>query len=123
MVGELLYSDDIVSRTSFTIPADNILVEDGSFTDTGIMENIAQTVAAGAGYAAIAAGKPVQIGYIGAVKNFEVFSLPAVGDTLQAEVVFKQQVFNVTIVNGTVSCNNNKVATCEMKIFIGDPGQ
>jgi len=119
MVDELLYADDTTSRTSLTIKKDNVLVDGGFFTEAGLMENMAQTAAAGAGWAATNAGKRVEAGYIGAVKNFEIISLPAVGDTLQTEVLFKEQVFNVTIVNGTVTCNNNIIASCEMKIFIG----
>lgn len=119
MVDELLYADDNISRTSFTIQQDNVLVDGSFFTEAGLMENIAQTAAAGAGYAATDAGKRVEAGYIGAVKNFEIFSLPVVGDTLQTEVVFKEQVFNVTIASGSVMCNGIKIAACEMKIFIG----
>lgn len=120
MVDELLFANDATSRTSFIIKEDNVLVDGGFFTEAGLMENMAQTAAAGAGYATINAGKPVEAGYIGAVKNFEVFSLPAVGDTLQTEIIFKEQVFNVTIVSGVVTCNNTNVASCEMKIFIGN---
>ena len=120
MVDELLYADDTTSRTSFIIKEDNVLVDGGFFTEAGLLENMAQTAAAGAGYTAINAGKPVEAGYIGAVKNFEIFSLPAVGDTLQTEVTFSEHVFNVTIVSGTVTCNNKTVASCEMKIFIGN---
>lgn len=119
MVDELLYADDNISRTSFTVKKDNVMVDGGFFTEAGLMENMAQTAAAGAGYAATQTGKPVEAGYIAAVKNFEVLTLPAVNDVLLTEAVFKDQVFNVTMVTCTVKCNNNLVATCEMKIFTG----
>jgi len=35
MVGKLLFSDDDHTKTSFTIPADNVLVIDGKFTEAG----------------------------------------------------------------------------------------
>jgi len=119
MVGELLYADDQVSRTSFTVKEDNVLVSGGFFTEGGLLENMAQTAAAGAGYAALSQNKPVEAGYIGAVKNLEIFSLPAVNDILETEVLFKEQVFNVTLVTASVTCNGKPVAGCEMKIFIG----
>jgi len=82
------------------------------------IENIAQTVAAGAGYMAKQNGKPVAVGYIGAVKNLEIFALPKVGDVINTKVTVVNQVFDVTIVNGDVECKGIKLAKCEMKIFV-----
>lgn len=119
MVGELLYADETVSRTSFTVAGDNVMVSNGFFTEGGLLENMAQTAAAGAGYAAISQNKPVQAGYIGAVKSMVIHHLPAIGDVLETEVLFKEQVFNVTLVTASVTCNGEVIASCEMKIFIG----
>lgn len=119
MVGELLYADETVSRTSFTVTADNVMVSNGFFTEGGLLENMAQTAAAGAGYAALSQNKQVEAGYIGAVKNLVIHRLPAVGDILETEVLFKEQVFNVTLVTAFVTCNGEVIASCEMKIFIG----
>lgn len=121
MVGELLYADETVSRTSFTVTADNVMVSNGFFTEGGLLENMAQTAAAGAGYATISQNKPVEAGYIGAVKNLVIHHLPAVSDVLETEVMFKEQVFNVTLVTATVSSKGKPIAGCEMKIFIGSP--
>lgn len=121
MVGELLYADETESRTSFTVTADNVMVSNGFFTEGGLLENMAQTAAAGAGYAAIRQNKPVEAGYIGAVKNLVIHHLPAIGDVLETEVMFKEQVFNVTLVTATVNSRGKPVAGCEMKIFIGPP--
>ena len=51
MVDELLYGDDSLSRSRFLVRSGNLLVDRGRFTPGGLLENIAQTVAAGAGYA------------------------------------------------------------------------
>src|ERR1700760_870559 len=82
MVDELLFSDDNFTKTSFTITVDNIFVIDGEFSEAGLMENMAQTAAAGSGNMARIEDRPVATGYIGQVKNLEVFSLPKVGDIL-----------------------------------------
>jgi len=121
MVDELLYTDAQASRTSFTIQADNVMVSEGFFTEGGLLENMAQTAAAGAGYAALSQNKQVEAGYIGAVKNLVIHRLPAVGDILETEVFFKEQVFNVTLVTASVTCNGEVIANCEMKIFIDSP--
>ena len=56
------------------------------FTEPGLLENIAQTAAARAGYEAKKENEPVRVGYIGAVKNFEVFDLPGLHDMIETEI-------------------------------------
>lgn len=118
MVDELLFSDDNITRTKFTIPADNVFVVNGEFSEAGLMENMAQTAAAGSGNMARIENRPVATGYIGQVKNFEVFELPKVGDELLTEIKIEVQVFDAGIVSGTVKCGDKLLAQCEMKIFI-----
>jgi predicted hotdog family 3-hydroxylacyl-ACP dehydratase len=117
MVDELLFSDDNITRTNFTITADNVFVIDGEFSEAGLMENMAQTAAAGSGNMARIEARPVANGYIGQVKNFEIYCLPKVGDVLLTEVKMEVQVFDAGIVSGKVWCNDVEVAQCEMKIF------
>jgi len=118
MVDELLFSDDNITKTSFTITGDNIFVINGEFSEAGLMENMAQTAAAGSGNMARIENRPVVKGYIGQVKNFEIYSLPKVGDVLLTEVKIEVQVFAAGIVSGKIWCNEVEVAQCEMKIFI-----
>jgi predicted hotdog family 3-hydroxylacyl-ACP dehydratase len=118
MVDQLLYADAITTQTSFTINTENVLLIDGRFTEGGLMENMAQTAAAGVGYRNKKENKPIANGYIGAVKNFEVFDLPKVNDKLITEVRIAGQVFDITIISGTVKSNGNFVAQCEMNVYI-----
>ncbi|HTK21400.1 MAG TPA: hypothetical protein VL442_17900 [Mucilaginibacter sp.] len=118
MVDQLVTCDNISSQTAFSVRSENILVDNDELSEAGLIENIAQTVAAGAGYMAKKNGKPVAIGYIGAVKNLEIFALPKVGDVINTKVTVVNQVFDVTIVNGDVECRGVKIAKCEMKIFV-----
>ena len=119
LVDELLHCDEVCTRTAFHIREENVLVANGEFTEGGLMENIAQTAAARAGYLAMRENKPVLPGYIGAVKNFEVFGLPKVNNDLVTEISIENQVFDVTVISGIVMCNDIIVARCEMNIFIG----
>ena len=118
MIDTLLYADETISRTAFAVRADNVLVEDGHFTAAGLMENMAQTAAAGAGYTAQKEGKPVQVGFIASVSEFEVHQLTATGDELVTEVTFKERVMNISVVSGIVKRNNEVIASCEMKIVL-----
>ena len=118
MIDELSYSDGNLTRTRLQVNAANIFVENGLLTEPGLLENIAQTAAAKAGYEAKKENAPVRVGYIGAVKNFEVFHLPAVNDIIETEIIIGNQVFDVSVIKGTIKCNGRVVAKCEMKIFI-----
>lgn len=118
MVDELLFSDDNVTRTKFIVPSDNVFVINGEFSEAGLMENMAQTAAAGSGNMARIENRAVSTGYIGQVKNLEIFELPKVGDELLTEIKIEVQVFDAGIVSGKVWCEEKLLAQCEMKIFI-----
>jgi predicted hotdog family 3-hydroxylacyl-ACP dehydratase len=118
MVDELLFADDNLTRTGFMVTADNVFAINGFFSEAGLMENMAQTAAAGSGNMARIENRPVATGYIGQVKNLEVFDLPKIGDWLVTEVVMEVQVFDAAIVSGKVMRNDEMIAQCEMKIFI-----
>jgi len=118
MISKVLYSGELVTRSSFLVTENNIFVKNDLFREPGLMENIAQTAAARAGYIARMENLPVQIGYIGAVKNLEINHLPATGDELITEITIKAQIFDVTIITGKIWCRETIVAQCEMKIFI-----
>jgi hypothetical protein len=120
MVGKLLFADETTTQSSFVIDADNVFVKDGLFQEAGLMENIAQTAALGAGYKANILNDAVKAGYIGSVNNFEVFELPEINDELITEVTKQDEVFNVTIIAGKVWLNNRLIAGCEMKVFTGN---
>jgi predicted hotdog family 3-hydroxylacyl-ACP dehydratase len=119
MIDKLLYSDETIGRTSFLITEENIFSENGEFYEAGLMENIAQTAAARAGYISSLENKPVTAGYIAAVKNLEIMGLPKIKDELITEIKVENQVFDFMLISGRVSCKDQLVAACEMKIFVG----
>lgn len=120
MIDGLIYADEAIARTIFQVNKENVLVEDGIFSEAGVTENIAQTAAAHAGYIASQNKAEVKIGYIGAIKNLKIFLLPKFGDILMTEVKIINQIFNITIIEGRTFCNDQPVAQCEMKIFLQD---
>jgi predicted hotdog family 3-hydroxylacyl-ACP dehydratase len=120
MIDELLQVDESSTRSSFMVIEENILVDAGELSEAGVLENIAQTAAARAGYIAISENKPVAVGYIGAVNGFEIFRLPKVKDQLETVIEVINQVFSATIITGRIMCNGDTLAQCEMKIFINN---
>ncbi len=118
MVDKILSSDETGTRSSFLIRKENIFVENGLFTEPGLVENIAQTAAARAGYISEAEGKPVSVGYIGAIRNLVITSMPHIHDEISTEITIQNQIFNVSVISGKITCNEALIAQCEMKIFI-----
>jgi 3-hydroxymyristoyl/3-hydroxydecanoyl-(acyl carrier protein) dehydratase len=117
MVGKLLYTDEIEARSSFLIEEGNVFVRDGYFQEAGLLENMAQTAALGAGYQAKRENRPVVSGYIAAINNLEIFGLPRTGDELITEVKIENHIFNVTVISGKVWNNGEVIASGEMKLF------
>jgi predicted hotdog family 3-hydroxylacyl-ACP dehydratase len=118
MIDELLYCEGAITRSSFEVSGDNIFVAENLLREPALVENIAQTAAARAGYLAISENKPVTLGYIGAIQKLEITGLPRVGDMIETEVKVLNQVFDVTLIEGQLTSNGKLLAKCEMKIFV-----
>jgi len=118
MVGKLLSVEGIRTLTSFLIREDNLFCEDGKFIEAGLIENIAQTAAAGAGYRSKLKNEPPPPGFIGGIKNLVIHSLPVIGDLLITEVSIEHEVFDAMVITGRISVNGQTIAECEMKIFL-----
>jgi predicted hotdog family 3-hydroxylacyl-ACP dehydratase len=118
MIGELIHCDEESSASTFTVTSDNIFLSNNELQEPALVENIAQTAAARAGYMALQENRPVAIGYIGAIQQLEILDLPKTGDLLNTEIRVMNQVFDVTLISGKVSTAGKLLASCEMKIFI-----
>jgi len=118
MVDDVLSSGEVVTRSSFLVTADNIFVEDGVLKEPGLVENIAQTAAARAGFIAQTENKPVRVGYIGAIRNLHIYGFPRLNDKIITEITVEKQIFDVSVISGKITCNEKVLAHCEMKIFI-----
>src|SRR4051812_42638395 len=101
MLHGLVSCDEKTTQSVLKVEAENIFLEQGHLAAAGLVENIAQTAAARVGYICQKENIPVPIGYIGAVKNLEVFFLPELGSEIQTEVTITHQVFDVTVIQGT----------------------
>ncbi len=105
-------------KTGFVIEADHFFVNDNHLSEAGIIENLAQSCAAQAGYICSLRNLPPKVGFIANIKDLEIHSLPEVNSEIITEVNMKAMVMNVTLVVATSTCNGKPVASCEMKIFI-----
>ncbi|MBO4935976.1 MAG: pseudouridylate synthase [Alistipes sp.] len=119
MVGTLTHFELTTSTTETRIEEENIFVNDGKFSASGMMENIAQTCAARIGfYNKYILKKDVQVGFIGAIRNYVVHSLPEVGSTIVTKVDILEEIFGMTLANAEIKCNNEVIATAEIKLSV-----
>ena len=121
MIDTLTHFDEVITRTRLQVKADNLFVENNVFTESGIIENIAQTCAARMGYInKYIYSDKVKIGFIGSIKNLVFEELPKVGDELTTTIEVASEVFAITLVNAKVEVGDRLVAFCEMKISLTD---
>ncbi len=120
MVDELRKFTPTSANSQFEIKSENVLCEDGYFTEGGLIENMAQTVALFAGKKAqeSAPDSDPPVGFIAGIKNLEIKSLPQIGQVIQTEIEIVNEVMNIQIAQARVKSNNEVVAGCEMRIFI-----
>lgn len=119
MIGALVHFDKTLTVTETLVREDNLFVDEGKFSASGLMENIAQTCAARIGYVNKYILKTgIQLGFIGAVRNFEIIGLPKVGDTITTYVEVKEEVFGMTLAEAHVECQGRTIVTTEMKIAV-----
>ena len=118
MIDTLDFCEGLVTKTSFKVEGNNMFVKDGLLHEPGIIENIAQSAAVKAGYEVKKMGKEPLIGFIGAVKDLKIFFLPKINDRINTTVTITNEFMDVTIIKAESFVAENKVAECEMKIFI-----
>jgi predicted hotdog family 3-hydroxylacyl-ACP dehydratase len=118
MIDALLEAEADRTRTRLEIQPGNLFVTEGKFSESGLVENIAQTAAAGVGYACISGNKPVPVGFIAAIRDLSIRELPAAGTRIETETLVTNQVMDVSIVRGTVKQDGRVLAECEMRIFV-----
>lgn len=118
--------DNLVSATrerfesDFTVTGDNVLVRDGFFQETGLIEHIAQTCAASFGYLDREEGGAPKIGFIGAVSKVLVTELPPVGGTIRTVVTPLHQLGNIYLVKGESFLDGRILLGCELKIVVSE---
>ena len=127
MVDQLESYTEKSAHSRFQILADNVLLHHNQFSEAGLLENMAQTCAVHAGYSfkhhqkntadnATESNSPV--GFIGAIKDFQLFHFPNVNQILETNIVIEHEFGNASVIKGEVHVDGTLVASCEMKIFL-----
>lgn len=115
MVDKLLHFSEKNIVSGFTISEENILVKENHFSESGLIENMAQTIALHTGYKYFLEKKPAPTGYIGAIKKATIFELPLVAQELSTSVEIVHDIMGVTLIKAIVECEGKVIAQSEMK--------
>lgn len=118
MVDRIVSLTEDQTVTSFEIKEDNLFCSNGIFYEAGMIENIAQTVAAGQGLRNSRHNIEPKIGYIGAVKNLSVFRSLQTGNTLNTFVNLVTRFENAIVAEGRIIENDELIVRCQINIFL-----
>nr|WP_129733621.1 beta-hydroxyacyl-ACP dehydratase [Parabacteroides goldsteinii] len=120
MVDKLLNVDGNVAVTALTLRDGNFFMdEDGRLAEPGLIEHIAQSALAFAGYRSMVLGTIAPpVGYIGEVKKFHCYRRPHIGDELRTTITVGTEMAGVSIITGETHLQEKIIADTQMKIFI-----
>jgi predicted hotdog family 3-hydroxylacyl-ACP dehydratase len=118
MVDTLFEADDTSAKTGLTISADNIFCRGNHMQEAGLIEHIAQSAAAFAGYKTFKDGLPPKLGFIGEIKKCKINTLPQVGENLETTLKVLGEAAGITLVSAETVSNDTLITSCQMKIFI-----
>lgn len=119
MVDQLRFFSMEKTTTALTISATNIFVDGGVLTASGLIENIAQTCATRIGYInKYILMKGIQLGFIGAIRSFEIHRLPIIRETIETSIETLEEVFGMTLVKAYIMSGDEIIAESEMKIAV-----
>ncbi|MDR3269277.1 MAG: hydroxymyristoyl-ACP dehydratase [Tannerella sp.] len=119
MLDSFFEGSDTDAVTGLTVRAGNLFCsDDGRLTEPGLIEHIAQSASALAGYKAFRKQQPAPTGYIGEVKKFRIFRLPDTGESLRTSIRILSEAMNVSLLSAETKSGGEVVAAGQMKIFI-----
>lgn len=117
--------DSLISYTAsqavseFSIRKDNIFYLKGKLSASGIIENMAQTVALHTGYEYFLKSEKAPTGYLGSIKKIDIVSLPELNTLITTEITILHNFSGVTLVDIIVTDDKSqRIASGQMKTVI-----
>ena len=118
MVDTFFCADEESAETGLHVHSGIYFCEGGFLREPGMIEHVAQSAAAFAGYASFTKGESPKLGFIGEVKKFKIIRLPKVGEFLHTCLHVLGEAAGVTLISAVTKTREEELATCQMKIFI-----
>lgn len=120
MIDKLISADEIQFESEFEITGKNIFLKDGILSESALIENIAQTCAAGFGYVGSQNGEEAgKLGFIGSVSRLEVKNSAKENDIIKTKITVISTFDTIHLIEGTAFQGNEELVSCQMKIVVG----
>jgi predicted hotdog family 3-hydroxylacyl-ACP dehydratase len=119
MIDSLLSANEKSFTASFIAEETNVFSKNNKLQEPALIENIAQTVAAGFSYIDRQNGGEPKIGFIGGISKLKIHQLPNIGDEITTTVTLQHQFENIYLMKGENFVNEKPLVECEMKIVVG----
>lgn len=118
LIDELSTWSEAEMKGSALIKKDNPFLNSSGILDSnGLVEIMAQTVAAGNGYHAKILGEPIKTGFLVGLSELEFFDCVSLGDSLSTEIIQESKVGKFSIVKGNVIQSGRCITSGIIKIF------
>lgn len=117
LVDELISCENSIFVSSFLIPENHPLVNNGKLSEGGLTENIAQTAAAGNGFEAKKNGIEIPKGFIAGIKNLKLNRLPLCNSRIITKVILQDRIMGFNLIKGEIFEEKELIASCEMKVY------
>lgn len=119
MIDCLVDANDTGFLSRFRIEADNLFLHGSELSESALIENIAQTCAAGFGYLGSQRGEEAgRLGFIGAVSRVNVSALPKLGDVVQTKIELLNAFDSIHLVQGRAMVDETILMECQLKIVL-----
>ncbi len=117
-IDDIVECDEEKTICTFRIPENHVMCDADGLSEQALLEVMAQTAAAGAGFRAQSLGQGIQKGFIGAIKHIQIQQRPPARALIRAEVRSLHQIGQASIVQAKTFLGELEIASCELTIFV-----
>jgi predicted hotdog family 3-hydroxylacyl-ACP dehydratase len=118
MVDTLYAYSETELISGFTITNDAVFFKNDYFTEPGIIEHMAQSVALHTGYQFYLRNEQAPTGYIGSISKLQINELPGLNDEIRTTVSILQEFGGITLVDIVSKLNDVEIAKGQMKTVL-----
>ncbi len=119
MIDSLLQANETGFLSSFLVEDDNLFIDNNVLSESAIVENIAQTCAAGFGYlSSLEVEAEARLGFIGAITKLEVYNEVTANTLIETQVTILSTFESIHLIEGIARTSNTDLIKCQMKIVL-----
>ena len=118
MVESLLEFNDGKALVGFSILKDNIFVINDAFSETGLIEHMAQAAALYIGFKNYEKEQNAKEGFIASIKSLNIQKLPTVGQNITTNVSIIHEIMHMSTVKLSTFSNGNEIANAQMNTVL-----